>query len=263
MPFGLKNAGTTYKRTATTLLHDMMHKEVEVYVDDMIVKSPTREEHIPAFRKIFERLRKYNMRLNPHKCALGVTSGKLLGHLVSKRGIEVDPSKIKAIMEMPPPKTEKEVRGFLGRLQYISRFIAKLTSTCEPLFKQLKKVRRVEWDDECQKAFDKIKEYLAEPPVLVPPVPQQPLLLYLSITKTVIGSMLAQNQEGNEKVVYYLSKKFLEYETRYTPLEKTCLALVWATKKLRHYAHPLHTHHLPHQSPKIPIRETCPKQENG
>lgn len=139
MPFGLKNAGATYQRIATTLLHDLMHKEVEVYVNDMIVKSPTREEHVPALRKFFERLWKYNMRLNPHKCALGVISGKLLGHIGSKREIEVDPSKIKAIMEMSPPKAEKEIRGLLRRLQYISRFISKLTSTNKPLFKQLKK----------------------------------------------------------------------------------------------------------------------------
>ena len=94
MPFGLKNAGATYQRAATALLHDMMHKEVEVYVDDMIVKSKDRPGHQVALRKFFERLRKYNMRLNPSKCAFGVTSGKLLGYVISSRGIEVDPTKI-------------------------------------------------------------------------------------------------------------------------------------------------------------------------
>ncbi|MEF8696030.1 UNVERIFIED_CONTAM: hypothetical protein ORL81_27485, partial [Bacillus cereus] len=85
----------------------------------------------------------YNMRLNPQKCTFGVTSGKLLGYVVSNRGIEADPSKIKAIIEMPPPKTEKEIRGFLGRLQYISRFISKLTSKCEPILKKLKKTTKM------------------------------------------------------------------------------------------------------------------------
>ena len=94
MPFGLKNAGATYQRAATTLLHDMIHKEVEVYVDDMIVKSKIREGHILALRKFFERLQKFNMRLNPQKCAFGVTSGKLLGYVISSRGIEIDPTKI-------------------------------------------------------------------------------------------------------------------------------------------------------------------------
>ena len=121
MPFGLKNAGATYQQAATTLLHDMMHKEVEVYVDDMIVKSKDRAGHDPTLRKFFDRLWKYNMRLNPKKCAFGVTSDKLLGYVISTRGIEIDPSKIKAIMSLKPPSNEKEIRGFLGRLQYVSR----------------------------------------------------------------------------------------------------------------------------------------------
>ena len=130
MPFRLKNVGTTYQRMAIALLHDMMHKEVEVYVDDMIVKFTTRGEHITNLRKFFERIRKYKLRLNPNKCTFKVTAGKLLGHMVSSRGIEVDITKIKGILEMPPPRTENEIRGFLDRLQYISRFIVKLTTTC-------------------------------------------------------------------------------------------------------------------------------------
>ena len=120
MPFGLKNTGATYLRMATTLLHDMMHNEVEVYVDDMILKSKEREGHIVNLRKFLERIKEYRLRLNPQKCTFGVTVRKFLGFLVSDRGIKVDPSKIKAILEMPPPKSEKETRGFLGRLQYIS-----------------------------------------------------------------------------------------------------------------------------------------------
>ena len=90
MPFGLKYAGVTYQRMAITLLHDMMHNEVEVYVDDMIVKSKDREDHIANLRKFFERIKEYRLRLNPEKCAFGVIVGKLLGFLVSDRGIEVE-----------------------------------------------------------------------------------------------------------------------------------------------------------------------------
>ena len=109
MPFGLKNARATYQHAVTTLLHDLIHKEVEVYVDDMIVKSKDREEHIPAFQKFFERIQFYKLQLNPKKCTFGVTSGKLLGFMVSQRGIEVDLGKIKAIVEMKPPRIEKEI----------------------------------------------------------------------------------------------------------------------------------------------------------
>ena len=124
MPFGLKNAGATYQRAATTLFHDMMHRDVEVYVDDMIVKSRDRADHLAALQRFFERIRKFRLRLNPEKCTFGVTSGKLLDHIVNERSIEVDPKKIKAIHDMPAPRNEKDIRGFLSRLQYISRFIA-------------------------------------------------------------------------------------------------------------------------------------------
>ena len=92
----------------------MMHNEVEVHVDDMIVKSKNRKGHITNLRKFFERIKEYKLRLNLQKCTFGVTTGKLLGFLVSDRRIDVDPSKIKAILDMPPSKSEKEIRGFLG-----------------------------------------------------------------------------------------------------------------------------------------------------
>ena len=187
MPFGLKNAGATYQRAMTTLFHDMMHKEIEVYVDDMIAKSQTEEEHLVNLQKLFDRLVKFKLRLNPNKCTFGVRSGKLLGFIVSEKGIEVDPAKVKAIQEMPEPRTEKQVRGFLGRLNYIARFISHLTATCEPIFKLLRKDQAIRWNNDCQKAFDKIKEYLQKPPILIPPVPGRPLIMYLSVTENSMG----------------------------------------------------------------------------
>jgi len=124
MPFGLKNVWATYQRAMVTLFHDMMHKEIEVYVDDMIAKSESENDHIINLRKLFERLRKFKLRLNPAKCTFGVKSGKLLGFIVSEKGIEVDPDKVRAIMEMSSRNTEKEVRRFLGRLNYIAIFIS-------------------------------------------------------------------------------------------------------------------------------------------
>jgi len=142
MAFGLKNVGATYQRAMVALFHDMMHKEIEFYVDDMISKSQTEDEHLVNLRKLFGRLRKYQLKLNPAKCTFGVKSGKLLGFIVSQKGIEIDPKKVKAILEMPEPCTEKQVRGFLGMLNYIARFISQLTPTCEPIFKLLRKTRR-------------------------------------------------------------------------------------------------------------------------
>ena len=142
------------------LFNDMIHHEIEVFVDDMISRSQTEEEHLDHLHKLFKRLKKYKLRLNLNKCTFGVRSGKLLGFIVSNKGIEVDPAKVKDIQEMPVPHSEKEVRAFLGHLNYIARFISHLTATCEPIFKLLKKDQVVIWNGECQAAFDKIKEYL-------------------------------------------------------------------------------------------------------
>jgi hypothetical protein len=103
MPFGLKNAGATYQRAMTTIFHDMMHTFMEDYFDELLAKSYTREEHIKIFSKIFVRMEKFNVCLNPKKCVFGVISGKLLGYIVSAKGIEVDPGNVQAIMDMPPP----------------------------------------------------------------------------------------------------------------------------------------------------------------
>src|ERR1051325_246291 len=237
MPFGLKNAGETYQRAMVTLFHDMIHKEIEVYVDYMIAKSQDEEEHLVHLQKLFDRLRKFRLRLNPNKCTFGVRSGKLLGFVVSERGIEVDPAKVKEIQEMPEPRTEKEVCGFLGRLNYISRFISHMTATCEPIFKLLRKDQMVRWNDDCQVAFDKIKEYLQEPPILMPPVEGRPLIMYLTVLESSMGCVLGQHDESGRKehAIYYLSKKFTDCETKYSLLEKTCCALAWAARRLRQY----------------------------
>ncbi|KAG2394489.1 RNA-directed DNA polymerase-like protein [Vigna angularis] len=233
MSFGLKNAGATYQRAMVTLFHDMMHKEIEVYVDDMIAKSESEEEHVLNLKKLFERLRKYKLRLNPAKCTFGVKSGKLLGFVVSQKGIEVDPDKVRAISEMPAPSTEKEVRGFLGRLNYIARFISQLTATCEPMFKLLRKNQVMVWNEDCQAAFERIKQYLKDPPVLRPPEPGKPLILYLTVLERSMGCVLGQYDEAGkrEHAIYYLSKKFTDCEQRYSSLERTCCALAWKSVK--------------------------------
>ena len=142
------------------MFHDMMHKEFKVYVDDMIAKSRTSRDHLIDFRKLFKRLVKYRLRLNSNKCIFETSSGKLLNFIVSQRGIKVDPAKVQGIWDMLTPQTEKQIRSFLGKVNYIARFIAQLTATCDPLFKLLKRDTKIEWTNECQVAFVKIKQYL-------------------------------------------------------------------------------------------------------
>ncbi|XP_070008251.1 uncharacterized protein [Nicotiana sylvestris] len=148
---------------------------------------------------------------------IGLKNVGVLGFMVSRCGIELDPPTIKAIQELPPPKNKIEVMSLLGRLNYISRFIAQLMTTCEPIFKLLKKNVAVQWTDECQEAFDKIKRYLSNPPVLVPSEPERPLILYLTILDNSFGCILGQYDitGKKEQAIYYLNKKFTPYEVIY------------------------------------------------
>ena len=144
-----------------------------------------------------------------------MTSKKLLGHMVSERGIEINPNKIRAILDMPVSKNEKEIEGFLGRLQYISRFIARLIDICEPIFRLLRKNQPTVWNDDFQLAFEKIKEYLLSSPVLVSLMPRRPLFLYLLVLDMALACMLAQLDDSRkEQAIYHLSKRMLEYEMR-------------------------------------------------
>ena len=204
--------------------------------NNILVKSHTFMDHLADLEKVFDRLAKYHLMLNPKKCVFGVTSGKLLGFIVSKRGIEIDPKKVKAILDMPPPQTLRQLRTLQGKLQSIRRFISQLADKCTPFAHLLKKDENFKWDSLCQRSFDQLKQYLANPPILVPPVPGRPLILYISATPTALGALLAQHDDyGRERAIYYISRTLVGYELNYTPMEKACLAVVFSTQKLRHY----------------------------
>ena len=149
----------------------------------------------------------------------------------------MDPEKVKAILEISKPRIERHVRGFQGRLNYIARFISQLTAICELLFKLLSKNQSVCWNEDCQESFGRIKQCLMNPPVLMPPVPGRPLILYITILDESMGCMLGQHDESGkrERVVYYLSKKFTVCEMNYSLLERTYCALVMASHHLRQY----------------------------
>ena len=137
----------------TTIFHDMMHKEIEDYVDDIVVMSKTRGDHLAILRKVFERCRLYKLRMNPLKCAFGVTGGKCLGFLVHQRGIDVDPSKVQAITTMKPPTTLTQLKSFLGNLSYIQRFIPGLVALTVAFAPLLKKGKPFHWNSRYQQAF--------------------------------------------------------------------------------------------------------------
>ena len=178
--------------------------------------------------------------MNPLKCFFGVSSG---GFIVRKDGIQLDPAKTKAIPEMKPPRNLKELRGLQGRLAYIRRFISNLSGRCQPFTRLMKKGVNFVWDQDCEEAFQSIKQYLANPPALAAPVQGRPFILYTCALEYSLGAMLAQeNDEGKEMALYYLSRKMMGAEFRYSPVEKECLALMFAVQKLRHYLPVSYTH---------------------
>ena len=162
MPFGLKNAGATYQRLVNKMFQKQIGASMEVYIDDMLVKSTTAELHIAHLVEAFLILKEYNMKLNPAKCAFGVSAGKFLGFIVNNRGIEANPDKIKAVLDMPSPSSIKEVQRLIGRIAALSRFLSRASDKCQPFFQILKK--SFQWDARCEEAFAALKNYLSSPP---------------------------------------------------------------------------------------------------
>ena len=208
-------------------------RNVQVYVDDMLVKSVRENDHLSDLQETFNTLRSYNMKLNPSKCVFGVTAGKFLGFMVSQRGIEVNPEKVRAIMELEPPKTVKAVQSLNGKVAALNRFVSKATDKCLPFFRVLKK--SFEWTDECQKAFEDLKKYLSSPPLLSPSVSGEELYLYIAVSQVAVSAALVRNDGRSQRPVYFVSKAFRGAEERYPRMEKLALALMTAARKLKPY----------------------------
>ena len=169
-PFGLKNAGSTYQRLVNMMFADQLGQTMEVYIDDMLVKSLEAEDHISHLQKTFSTLRKYNMKLNPVKCSFGVSSGKFLGYIVTHRGIEANPEQIRAIHSIPSLKNVKEVEKLTTRMAALSRFISRLSDKFHSFFGNLKNPKEFQWTEECESALHELKAYLTTPPLLSKPL---------------------------------------------------------------------------------------------
>jgi ribonuclease HI len=237
MTFGLKNAGATYQRAMNLIFHDLLGVILEVYIDDIVVKSDANKSHLADLRLAFERMRKYGLKMNPLKCAFGVSAGKFLGFIIHQHGIEIDPQKIEAIQKIEAPKCKKDMQKFLGKVNYLRRFIVNLSGKVDaftPILR-LKNDDDFTWGAKQQEAFENIKLCLSTPPVLKAPKHGEIFRLYIAAEEGVIGAVLTQETEGKEHVITYLSRRLLDAETRYTFIEKLCLCLYFACTKLRHY----------------------------
>ena len=195
MPFGLKNAGATFQRAMRTCLGSQMSRNVEAYIDDIVVKTKDRDTLVPDLEETFCNLRRVNIKLNPEKCSFGVPSGKLLGFMVSHRGIEANPDKIEAIDRIEAPRRIKEVQRLNGCVTALGRFVSRLGERALPFFKLLKKSGPVKWTPEAEAALQDLKKYLTTPPVMVAPRPAEPLMLYVSATSEVVSAVLVAERE--------------------------------------------------------------------
>ena len=167
IPFGLKNVEATYQRLVNRMFQKQIGATMEVYIDDMLVKSVKAELHVDHLTESFQVLKYYKMKLNPTKCAFEVSAGKFLGFIVNSRGIKANPDKIRAVLDMRPPSNTKEVQRLIGRITALSRFVSRSNEKCQPFFQVLKKT--FQWDAHCDEAFATLKSYLSSPPPPPPP----------------------------------------------------------------------------------------------
>jgi len=180
------------------MFHDFIGKFMQIYIDDIVVKSYAKKDHLDHLQKSFERMRKYGLKMNPLKCAFGVRAGDFLHFVVHKKGIEINQNKTKAILETKPPSTKKELQSLLGKINFLKRFISNLSGRIEvfsPVLR-LKKEDVFKSEPEHQKAFDDIKAYLMNPPILLPPLRDKVMKLYIAASDNTIGSILTQEDDN-------------------------------------------------------------------
>src|SRR6187397_1632047 len=241
MPFGLKNAPATFQRMINTVFINQIGRDIEAYIDDMIVKSKLKTDHLADLRETFTTLRRHKVMLNPKKCVFGVEFGKFLGFLIDQRGIEANPEKIQAVINMQSPHTVKEVQKLTGCLAALGRFLSRSGDKCLYFFQAIKKKTRFEWGDDAEAAFQRLKEHLHSLPRLVSPLPKELLYMYLAVSDHALSAVLLAERDDIQLSFYFISHVLKNAELRYPTVEKFGLALYMASKKLKPYflAHPV------------------------
>jgi hypothetical protein len=244
MPKGLKNAGGSFSRMTTGVLHSQIGRNVLTYVDDIIVKSTKQENYIADLQETSANFRQAGLKLNPEKCVFGVKKGKFLSCLVSTKGIEANPSKIEAILRMEPPSIKKGAQRLAGRLASLNRFISRSAETNLPFFEILKSAEVFQWGPAQQKAFEELKQYLIDLTTLTPPSSGAPLLLYVAASHSAASVALVHEklygQVKKQAPVYFVSEVLSLSKKNYTELENVLYAVLMASRKLRHYFQAYH-----------------------
>ena len=236
MPFGLSTAPAQFQRLMQRVLGSAQRGHCMCFLDDVIIYSRTIEEHIQHLRDVFERFRAAGLKMKMSKCAFLRQEVAFLGHRVSSQGVSVDPTKVAAMQSVPAPRTVREVRAFLGMAGYYRRFVAQFATIALPLTELTKKDVAFKWTSACQRAFDELKTKLTSAPVLAYPSMHRPFVVYTDASGVGVGAVLAQpDDDGEEKVVCYLSQKLSPTQQRWTVSERECWSIICALMKFRHY----------------------------
>lgn len=238
MPFGLCNAPATFQRVMQRVLAGLEWKSCFIYLDDVLVASPSFSEHIGHLREVFTRLRAANLRLKPTKCGLLKDEVSFLGHVVSTKGIQPDPTKTEKMKSYPRPTTAMEVRRFLGLASYYRRFVSGFATIAAPLRNLIKKDVVFHWDEKTEDSFNQLKQALLSAPLLVYPRfgPDSTFILETDASITGLGAVLSQVQEDGEiHPVAYASRSVDKHERNYGISELETLGLVWAVRYFRPY----------------------------
>jgi hypothetical protein len=234
----LKNVGATYQRAIQAYFKRQLNKNVEAYVDDVVVKTRNFGTLIANLEETFASLREYQWKLNPNKCVFGVPSGKLLGFIISHRGIEANPEKISAITKMKAPTCIKDVQKLTGCMVALNIFISKLGERGLPFFKLLKHQEKFVWTPEADQALAQLKDFLSKPPILTALRKKEQLLLYLAATTHVVSTTIVveRQEDGHaypvQRPVYFISEVLSESKARYQPVQKLLYAMLITSRKL-------------------------------
>jgi hypothetical protein len=190
--------------------------------------------HLTDLCLALERMRWYGLKMNPLKWAFSVSAGKFLGFIIHEHGIKIDPTKIESINKVQPPQCKNDMQKFVGKVNYLRRFISNLSEKINAFahILQLKNKAKFTWEADQQHAFENIKKYLSSPLVMKAPMAGISFWLYITAEDAVVGAALTQVTEGKEHIITYLSRCLIDAETRYSFIEKLCLSLFFACSKL-------------------------------
>jgi hypothetical protein len=236
MPFGLMNAGATFQRAMDIAFIGEKYKFMVIYLDDITVFSRSDKEHCHHLRKVFSKCRRFDLSLNPKKSLFAMEEGKLLGHIVSAKGVRIGSCRVEAIRTLSLPRSKKEVHAFLGKINFLRRFVSKFAELVKHIIAMLKKGNEVKWTAEPKEYFVQIKRALTEAPMLISPDYSKDFLIFSFTSFDIIAAVFFQkNEEGREQPITFFSKELRDAEVKYEIMEKQAYALVKSLKAFKVY----------------------------